>query len=218
MKVLNLYACLGGNRLLWDNCEVTAVELDSELARLYQERFPNDTVIVADAHQYLLDHYKEFDFIWSSPPCPTHSKIRHQKACYFNSDIYPIVYPDMSLYQEIILLKKYFKGKWLVENVDPYYTPLIHATKRGRHLYWSNFNIPMQLSTRIPAKITSGGNEIQKLCKFHKIDLSGYKGKQRKDKIARNLVDYEAGKTIFDTARGIINKKDTKQTSIFDEL
>lgn len=218
MKVLNLYACLGGNRLLWDNCEVTAVELDPELARLYQERFPNDTVIVADAHQYLLEHYKEFDFIWSSPPCPTHSKIRHQKACYFDNDIYPIVYPDMSLYQEILLLKKYFKGKWLVENVSPYYTPLIPAIKRGRHLYWTNFNLPMQLSTRKTANITSGGNEIKKLCEFHKIDLSGYKGKQRRDKIARNLVDYEAGKTIFDTARGIINKKDTKQTSIFDEL
>jgi len=75
-KVLNLYACLGGNRLLWDNCDVTAVELDPELARLYSERFPNDTVIIADAHEYLLQHYKEFDFIWSSPPCPTHSKAR----------------------------------------------------------------------------------------------------------------------------------------------
>lgn len=51
VRVLNLYACLGGNRLLWENCEVTAVELDQELARLYKERFPNDKVIVADAHQ-----------------------------------------------------------------------------------------------------------------------------------------------------------------------
>ena len=71
MKILNLYACLGGNRYKWDevaDVEVTAVEWDEELARLYQERFPNDTVIVADAHQYLLDHYQKFDFIWSSPP------------------------------------------------------------------------------------------------------------------------------------------------------
>ena len=64
-NVLNLYACLGGNRAKWDevaeeakiDMHVTAVELDPEAARLYQERFPNDTVIVADAHQYLLDHY-----------------------------------------------------------------------------------------------------------------------------------------------------------------
>ena len=224
LNVLNLYACLGGNRYKWDdvakeanvNMQVTAVELDPEAARLYQERFPNDKVIVADAHQYLLDHYKEFDFIWSSPPCPSHSKIRHQKACYFNNDIYPIIYPDMSLYQEVILLKKYFKGFWVIENVSPYYEPLIPAIKRGRHLYWTNFNLPNKLSNRISAKITSGGNEYKNLCKFHEIDLTNYKGNQSKTKIARNLVDYEAGRTIFETALGIIRKKDEHQTSIFD--
>ncbi len=217
MKVLNLYACLGGNRLLWDNCEVTAVELDPELARMYQERFPNDKVIVADAHQYLLDHYREFDFIWSSPPCPTHSKVRfsqHTKESHIPK------YPAMSLYQEILFLDNYFKGKYVVENVLPYYEPLIPAKKRGRHLYWTNFNLPNDLGERKEGKglISKVGDEVAKLCKFHKIDLSSYKGEQRKDKLARNLVDYEVGKTIFDTARGIINKKDTKQTSIFDEL
>ena len=172
-------------------------------------------VIVADAHKYLLDHYKEFDFIWSSPPCPSHSKIRHQKACYFNNDTYPIIYPDMSLYQEILLLTKYFKGKWLVENVSPYYTPLIPAIKRGRHLYWTNFNLPNELSKRKQAKITSGGNEIKNLSKFHDYDFTKYKGEQRRDKIARNLVDYEAGKTILQTALGIMKKKYTKQTELF---
>ena len=219
MKILNLYACLGGNRYKWnevkEDIEVTAIELDPELARLYQERFPNDKVIIADAHKYLLKHYKEYDFIWSSPPCPSHSKIRHQKACYFNNDVYPIIYPDMSLYQQILLLTKYFKGKWVVENVSPYYSPLIPAKKRGRHLYWTNFNLPMQLSKRKQAKITSGGNEIKNLCKFHEIDLSGYKGEQRKDKIARNLVDYETGKTIFETMLGIVRKEDIKQTELF---
>lgn len=215
MKVLNLYACLGGNRLLWDNCEVTAVELDPELARLYQERFPNDTVIVADAHQYLLDHYKEFDFIWSSPPCPTHSRMRKTNTGEGERKS-KATYPDMKLYQEILLLDHFFKGKYCVENVIPFYEPLIPAKKRGRHLYWTNFNLPTDLGDRkadnfIHAKRSS-------LEEFHKINLSTYKGEQRTDKIARNLVDYEAGKTIFDTARGIINKKDTTQTSIFDEL
>ena len=77
MKILNLYACLGGNRYKWgDDHEITAVEWDTELARMYQERFPNDKVVVGDAHKYLLDHYTEYDFIWSSPPCPTHSRVR----------------------------------------------------------------------------------------------------------------------------------------------
>ena len=103
MKILNLYACLGGNRYKWGNeHEITAVELDPEAARLYQERFPNDTVIVADAHQYLLDHFKEFDFIWSSPPCPSHSKVRISQK---NRDTFKFIYPDMKLYEEIIFLK-----------------------------------------------------------------------------------------------------------------
>ena len=213
MKVLNLYACLGGNRLLWDNCEVTAVELDPELARLYQERFPNDTVIVADAHQYLLDHYKEFDFIWSSPPCPTHSRAR-----FWNSSNYDTttnaVYPSMMLYEEILFLQHYFKGKYVVENVIPYYEPLIPAKKRGRHLYWANFNLPSDLNNR-SIQIGAGKNELKRLTQFHKIDISSYNGSQSLIKIARNLVDYEAGKTIFDTARGIYKQNNTNQQLLF---
>tara|TARA_R110002167_G_scaffold195825_1_gene398821 strand:+ start:42 stop:683 length:642 start_codon:yes stop_codon:yes gene_type:complete len=213
MKVLNLYACLGGNRLLWDNCEVTAVELDEELARLYQERFPNDTVIVADAHQYLLDHYQEFDFIWSSPPCPTHSRARYWS---FGANGKNPIYPNMSLYQEIIFLQHHFKGKYVIENVIPYYEPLIPAKKRGRHLYWTNFNLPNKITKRHFEGLCQLGKELQKLELFHKIDLSSYKGKQRKIKIARNMVDFEAGKAIFDTARGIIvNKQNTNQSKLF---
>ena len=109
-KILNLYASLGGNRYKWDevsdDIEVTAVELDPELARLYQERFPNDKVIVADAHQYFLDHYQEFDFIWSSPPCPTHSRARFWG---FGANGKNPIYPDMKLYQEIIFLQHHFE-------------------------------------------------------------------------------------------------------------
>ena len=217
MKILNLYACLGGNRYKWDevtDVEVTAVEWDEELARLYQERFPNDTVIVADAHQYLLDHYKEFDFIWSSPPCPTHSKVRITQK---TTKAFTPLYPDMKLYQEIIFLDNHFNGKYVVENVTPYYEPLIQAKKRGRHLYWTNFNLPTCLNERTQGKGLMNGvtNEISKWCEFHNYDFYKYKGKQRRDKIARNLVDYEAGKTILETAIGIIKKQNVKQTQLF---
>jgi len=220
MKILNLYACLGGNRYKWgEEHEITAVELDPEAARLYQERFLNDTVIVADAHQYLLDHYKEFDFIWSSPPCPSHSRARFARR----NTTTPI-YPDLKLYEEVLFLENYFEGKYCVENVIPYYEPLIPAQKRGRHLYWTNFNLPNDLNER---KIVIGGNkttaktsevnhEFKALCKFHDYDFTKYKGEQRVDKMARNLVDYEAGKTILDTAMGIIKKSNVNQTSIFD--
>ena len=216
MKILNLYACLGGNRYKWgEEHEITAIELDPELARMYKERFPNDTVIVADAHQYLLDHYKEFDFIWSSPPCPSHSRVRISQK---NTLGFKAIYPEMTLYQEILFLDNYFDGKYCVENVIPFYEPLIPAKKRGRHLYWTNFNLPSDLGDRIDGKGLVGcsqTDEVIRLCKFHKIDLSTYKGTQRLDKIARNLVDYEAGKAILDTAMGIIQKSNVQQQTLF---
>lgn len=216
VRVLNLYACLGGNRLLWENCEVTAVELDPEAAKLYQERFPNDTVIIADAHQYLLEHYKEFDFIWSSPPCPSHSRAR-----YWNSSNYDTtteaIYPDMKLYQEILFLQHYYKtGKWVVENVIPYYEPLITAQKRGRHLYWTNFKLPNDLGDRRFA-ISSAKQELKGLCEFHKYDFTKYRGEQPVLKMARNLVDFEAGKTIYNTAMNILQASNVTQNSLFGD-
>jgi DNA (cytosine-5)-methyltransferase 1 len=139
MKVLNLYAGIGGNRKLWKGVEVTSVEYEPKIAAQYKELYPNDDLIVGDAHEYLLDHYREFDFIWSSPPCQTHSKTN-----YFTNEIRKRSrYPDMSLYQQIIFLNQFCKGKFCVENVIGYYEPLIKPTKIGRHYLWSNFNIPL---------------------------------------------------------------------------
>jgi DNA (cytosine-5)-methyltransferase 1 len=133
-KALNLYAGLGGNRKLWKGCKVTSVENDPRIAAVYARLYPDDEVIVGDAHEYLAQHFTEYDFIWSSPPCQSHSRMmkatRHKVA----------KYPDMRLYEEILLLRHFFKGKWVVENVKPYYEPLIAPTKSiGRHLFWSNF-------------------------------------------------------------------------------
>lgn len=219
IKILNLYACLGGNRYKWDevaDIEVTAVELDPELARLYSERFPNDNVVIADAHQYLLDHYKEFDFIWSSPPCPSHSRARFWNASNYDNNTEP-VYPDMKLYQEIIFLQNYYKGHWVVENVIPYYDPLVPASKRGRHLFWSSVKIPYNTNERGGAfhKIK---DDVGQMCDFHEIDLSTYKGKQRKDKIARNLVDYEVGKAIFQRAVDVMQGNEVRLGSLFESL
>ena len=214
IKVLNLYACLGGNRYKWDevaDIEVTAVELDEELARLYQERFANDKVIVADAHQYLLDHYKEFDFIWSSPPCPTHSKSRF----WAYGKTMP-VYPDMKLYEEVIFLQHHCldNQKWVIENVNGYYDPLIKCEKRGRHLFWSNFKIPNIDKKDITGKMNFL-SRYEPLIKFHEIKDFNYIGNQNKLKILRNLVDYEVGKTIFETALGIIKSNNTNQLQMF---
>jgi DNA (cytosine-5)-methyltransferase 1 len=219
MKVLNLYACLGGNRYKWDEVakqagikiEVTAVEYDKEIAQAYQERFPNDKVIVADAHQYLLDNFKDFDFIWSSPPCPSHSKIRITQKTREN---FKAIYPDMKLYEEIIFLDNYFTGKYVVENVTPYYEPLVPAQKRGRHLYWTNFTLPTDLKERkLDGILCTMKDEHKKLEKFHDIKVSANLGGYRD--VLRNLVDYEAGRTIFEIALGIVNKKESNQIELF---
>jgi DNA (cytosine-5)-methyltransferase 1 len=215
IKVLNLYACLGGNRYKWENCEVTAVELDPELARLYQERFPNDKVIVADAHQYLLDHYNKFDFIWSSPPCPSHSRARFWG---FGKNGKKPIYPDMTLYQEIIFLEYHFDGKYVVENVIPYYEPLIPAQERDRHLYWTNFKLPNNVNGRVKhfGDSKNGATEsLESWSEFHDYDFSKYKGEQLLLKIARNLVDYETGLTIYNTAMGIVTSNKIEQTQLF---
>lgn len=218
-KILNLYACLGGNRYRWNEVakaagieiEVTAVELDPELARLYQERFPNDIVIVADAHQYLLENFKEFDFVWSSPPCPSHSRARYWG---FGINGKQPIYPDLKLYEEIIFLQHHSKSKYCIENVIPYYEPLIPGEKRGRHLYWCNFKIPSILSDRKDNGLVRE-SKIGSLGKYHDYDFKKYKGEQRILKIARNLVDYEAGKTILECVLNIKPKSKLQMEDLF---
>lgn len=51
MKVLNLYAGLGGNRKLWGkDHDITAVENDEKIAKVYSDLFPNDKLVIGDAH------------------------------------------------------------------------------------------------------------------------------------------------------------------------
>jgi len=132
-KILNLYCGIGGNRKLWGrDYDVTAVDHNPAVLEVYEVYNPQDTIICGDAHQYLLDHYHEFDVIWSSPPCPTHSRMARATR----HDVRK--YPDMALYQEILWLKHHFGGVWVVENVIPYYEPLIAPQQIGRHCFWSN--------------------------------------------------------------------------------
>jgi DNA (cytosine-5)-methyltransferase 1 len=200
MKILNLYCGIGGNRKLWgDDHEITAIENVEEIAKIYQDFFPNDKVIVADAHQYLLNHYKEFDFIWSSPPCPSHSRARFWGM---NRGYKPI-YPDMKLYEEILLLKYYFKGDWVVENVISFYKPLLEPQKVGRHYYWSNSTI-----TDIKSKSLSHiQNSLNLLEEYFGFVIKGKKYNGDKRVLLRNCVEPEAGKHILDCAMGLNKQK-----------
>lgn len=194
MKVLNLYAGIGGNRKLWpDYCEVTAVELNPDIVAIYKELFPKDRVIVGDAHEYLLKHFKEYEFIWSSPPCQTHSSFRYNICVKFRGT--KPEYPDMKLYQEILFLRHHFKGKWVIENVLPYYGELIPAQKLQRHLFWANFNISNKEFNG--EKIRAA--QIPQLQEVHGFDLSKIQLKNKRQ-ILRNCVLPELGKHIFNCA------------------
>lgn len=203
MKILNLYAGVGGNRMLWpDGHDITAVEWNKSIADCYKDLHPKDNVIVGDAHEYLLEHYNEFDFIWASPPCQTHSRARQAVAqAYYEKEVnVKPVYPDMKLWQEIIFLQYYCKKDWVVENVIPYYKPLIQPSfSLGNHHYWSNKFILDCGIDRYRAH--NAGNK--KLQEIKKIDISKYvfDGIDKRQ-VLRNMVEPEAGLYIFDKIVG----------------
>ena len=200
MRVLNLYAGLGGNRKLWENCEVVAVESHERIAEVYQRLHPDDEVIVGDAHEYLRQNFREFDFIWSSPPCPTHSRMakatRHKNRNY----------PDMSLYQEILFLQHFFKGQWVVENVKPFYDFLIEPTEIvGRHCFWGSGNFTAQDVKRpenfINLANLKGKQALMDWLGIHYPENIYYKGNHCPAQILRNCVHPELGLQIFEQLR-----------------
>lgn len=203
MKVLNLYAGIGGNRKLWEGVEVTAVELNPKIAAIYQDFFPKDTVVTGDAHQYLLEHFREYDFIWTSPPCPSHSRMRMLwKSDGKNIDGKvsgsSMKFPDMKLYEEIIFLKHFFNGKFCVENVISYYDPLIRPIESNSHYFWTNFHFsPMN------NKLRGIRDQQSHICKDKMgFDLSKYDLSERfKRDITANCVEPELGRHILNESK-----------------
>lgn len=195
---LNLYAGRGGNRHKWKDVEVTAIESDSEIAACYRHYYPNDKVIVTDAHKFLIRNLNNYDFIWASPVCVSHTKLRlsHPNT---------LMYPDLSLYQEIIILKHFCKAKWVVENVDPYYEMLMRPKiKIDRHYFWSNFDISkFELSK--PIRDVSRDTK-EGLSEFKGINIDDYNIKNKR-LLLRNAVHPKIGEHILKCA--FISKQKT---------
>jgi DNA (cytosine-5)-methyltransferase 1 len=193
MKILNLYAGIGGNRKLWgDEHEIIAVELNPSIAQIYSDFFPKDKVIVGDAHQYLLEHFKEYDFIWASPPCPTHSRMNYLHNIKGNQ----LRYPDLTLYQEIIFLRSFFKGRYCIENVMSYYEPLITPQMIGGHYFWANFIIP-KFADRLKVRNDKGCTlDIKMKAKdFNIVNFYNYDGDKRT--LLNNCIEPELGLHIL---------------------
>jgi len=194
MKVLNLYAGIGGNRKLWKDVDVTAIENNPKIAEIYQDFFPEDKVYVVDAHDFLLRNFKDFDFIWSSPPCQTHSQIRFNLGVK-NRNTKP-VYPDMKLYEEILLLQNYFDGNWVVENTRSFYVPLIKPQFVGCHYFWSSFHItPFDIKNRNHRNGTVETLQERKQLNIDKYNIIN------KRQILRNCVEPELGLHIFNCSK-----------------
>jgi DNA (cytosine-5)-methyltransferase 1 len=141
-----------------------------------------------------LDHYDDgWDFIWSSPPCPTHSRIRNIAGvgCGQNKP----VYPDMKLYEEIIFLQQIynssgclFNGRYCVENVASYYSPLIPPLYIGRHYFWANYHVtPFRVDTRGHME---DNNTLMEIKGFNVNDKT----------LLRNCTEPELGLHIFNCA------------------
>jgi DNA (cytosine-5)-methyltransferase 1 len=198
-RVLNLYAGVGGNRKLWEGVHVTAVELEPKIAAVYQRQHPGDTVVGGDAHAYLLENYRRFDFIWTSPPCQTHSKMARATRHTLKR------YPDMSLYQQIIFLQTYARCPWVVENVVPYYSPLIPPTKQiGRHLFWTNFYFDAVDEPSPPGFINrcnvAGKEALQDWLGIHYPENIYYGNNHCPAQILRNCVHPKVGLQIFNAS------------------
>jgi DNA (cytosine-5)-methyltransferase 1 len=221
MKILNLYAGIGGNRKLWGGeHEITAVENNKEIANIYHDFFPDDEIIIADAHQYLLEHYKEYDFIWSSPPCQSHSVCNN-----FLNAQGVIRYPAMELWQEIIFLNKFSICKYVIENVKPYYKVFIEpSTELGRHFFWSNFFIEYKKFnyTQIATFNSKSRYKVEEKVLVEKVkikdrtfgfNINAYNLKGKKNKILRNCVNPELGLYLLNQA---LNKKMPNEKTLFD--
>ena len=194
MRVLNLYAGIGGNRKLWSSeVKVVAVEINPSIAEVYKKLYPSDEVIVADAHKYLLEHYEEFDFIWSSPPCPSHSRMGQGRVL---AKLSKARYPDQKLWQEIIFLRSNFKGLWVVENVISYYEPVWKPYVVGRHYFWSNFFIDNPKFEECVDVLRVG---IKSLEAFHGISLQDFKVNHKR-LLLRNCVQPKVGLYIWNCA------------------
>ncbi len=176
---------------MWSGCEVTAVEFDTKIAEVYADLYPTDIIVVGDAHQYLIDHYDEFDFIWSSPPCQSHSRMRHHLGV--GAKGFQKKYPDMRLYEEIVFLTHFCKVPWVVESVIPYYEPMFSPQRiDGRHLYWSNLKLTPVNNTRENLRAI----QIPQLQQLHGINLSDYKLSDKRQ-VLRNCVSPAVGLSVY---------------------
>lgn len=212
MRILNLFAGIGGNRTLWgDEHEITAVEWDNAIAVIYHQRFPDDGIVVEDALEYMMKHAHEYDLICASPVCITHSRAQSRPSVGYRVSDFTGLYGWANLYD----IK--YQGLYVWENVVSTYHKRFRfpkpTVKLGRHLFWANFEIPPKKFPRLFATETYIGSDgkkhnggladlkIKQLLDLHQIPFNF--SHPRKRSILRNCVDYRIGKYILECAERV---------------
>lgn len=193
MKILNLYCGLGGNRRGWPPGDyVTAVDIDPGVLGEYEKAFPQDQCVLDDAHEFLRLNFREYDAIWSSPPCQSHSRM--SRVNYGRHAF--TAYPDFRLYEEVVFLQANCEAPWIVENVVPFYRMPIRGEIRGRHVFWSNKYVP-QFTVKGLDPTVCTRRELAKELGF---DYEGniYQGSNDPLKVMRNCVHPEIGRIIYE--------------------
>lgn len=102
-------------------------------------------------------------------------------------------------------MKNYFKGLWVVENVEPYYGVLIPAQRVGRHMFWSNFPIQARDVKRpdgFISKCNLAGKKAMQQWLGIKYDENIYYGSNHcPTQILRNCVHPSIGLDVLNSAR-----------------
>ncbi len=182
------------------------VDSDPVICKIYQELYPNDTVIVGDVNDHFRKHSDEYGFAWFSPPCQPNTRLVIANWGRYGN-IPPIPNFDQ-VYGIQPWLKKCFKGSWVIENVIPWYEPPYKPmVNLGRHLFWSNFIIPHKKFKE--NRIAIDKILLPELAKFQKVDLEWLKSfkfphwTKNHDvyrTILRNMVNKKIGKYILNCA------------------
>jgi len=121
------------------------------------------------------------------------------------SSIYKVKsYPSLSLYEEIIFLTHWFKGNWVVENVRPYYKPLVAPVfSIGRHLFWSNKKVPI---IEVPSFPNMGNfnsstkgeiDQLKSMLKWLQLPVKFDEIEGKKRTVIQNCVHPSIGSHIF---------------------
>lgn len=164
------------------------------IAETYRDNFPDDTIIVKDVLSFVkTEDISIYDFIWTSPPCTTHTMWTMTRG-------YNI--PDLtSLYGLILFFGYILKDtNWIVENVRPWYTPLINPTfKLGRHYFWSNRKIPEKDFKDENERYNIYRSSFGQLSKLYQLNVDRIKSLNKLDRrqIVRNIVSPEIGLYVF---------------------